>query len=641
MVTLVLIALLASGTQAAFTTNGGFESGDFTGWTAENLPGPGGGAPLGSWFVYSGTTSPLSGFPIEAPPEGNFAATKDQTGPGTHIVYQDVTLEAGETHSLSLFVYYENEAVDFFTPDTLDYDARIPDIPTGQLIKNQQFRIDIMDPTADVYSVATGDVKAMLFRTESGGPLTLPPTFMAFDISQFAGETVRVRMAVADNQFFLSAAVDDVRVSTDTAVNDPPQVDAVPPVSVFLDDTTDISLDFLVFDVETPDAEITWAGLSSDAGTATVGINPTTRVATITGIAPGQAGITLTATDGGDPNGCSGTPPGCHAPLSGQTTVQVTVLDQPAGAVIQVDFMEITYFENKTVITSSDLQILADNGIMGPFNPNLWPYDPNGGKNKTKSRGTLFRIYGFSAASEGNEVRDAIDPQVTYEVVEDVDIPGAFYIDLEKATAVLIDIDDLQTNVIKGKVHNHNLPGSVKLSNDQLNVSGIMLTRNRDKIQIPARVRDELEALGMPLLNQNGNKVQRAFVDYVGFQLWGKGKGKFREFVDVEIRLVNDSVDHYEFGFHTAKNAGIEGFSGCNYKDFKPGNDTTRFNDVWKGNKAGHPDFGPACGSAEPSDSQSVRENYDVPIDGIQLLPTVAGAKDTARIFWGPIRVED
>src|SRR5262245_4489639 len=50
--------------------NGGFETGDFTGWTVVDQTDS-----SGSWFVYSGTESPFSAFPIAAPPQGQFGAT--------------------------------------------------------------------------------------------------------------------------------------------------------------------------------------------------------------------------------------------------------------------------------------------------------------------------------------------------------------------------------------------------------------------------------------------------------------------------------------------------------------------------------------------------------------------------------------
>jgi len=194
-----LVALVAmTGTaQAASVSNGGFETGNFTGWTEQDQPGS-----SGSWFVYSGTTSPLSAFTIPAPPQGTFAATTDQNNPGSHLLYQDVALEAGLRHELRFVLYYDNAALDFATPNTLDFNVS----------PNQQYRVDILDPNAPVTSVAAGDVLATVFRTEVGDPATLGPTTISFDLTPYAGRTVRIRFAEVDNQGFLTAGVDDVRI---------------------------------------------------------------------------------------------------------------------------------------------------------------------------------------------------------------------------------------------------------------------------------------------------------------------------------------------------------------------------------------------------------------------------------------------
>lgn len=189
--------VLAAGAGAATVANGGFETGDFTGWTKTT-------SGSGDWFVYTGTTSPFSSQTIAAPPEGTFAATTDQTGPGSHILYQDVALEPGHSHTLSFILYYENRNVLFFSPDSL----------SESVVPNQQYRVDIMDPAAPVDSVAPGDVLATVFRTMPGDPASKPYTPMTFDLTPFAGQTVRLRYAEVDNQFFFQASVDRVHIDS-------------------------------------------------------------------------------------------------------------------------------------------------------------------------------------------------------------------------------------------------------------------------------------------------------------------------------------------------------------------------------------------------------------------------------------------
>src|SRR5215212_926978 len=124
--------------------NGGFETGDFTHWNVANNQA---GDEEGDWFVYEGTTSPLSGFDIAAPPQGNFAATTDQGGPGSHVLYRNIKLASGMEHRLSFYLYYANFEGNFFTPRTLDYTVS----------PNQQYRVDILRPKANPFTVDPDD----------------------------------------------------------------------------------------------------------------------------------------------------------------------------------------------------------------------------------------------------------------------------------------------------------------------------------------------------------------------------------------------------------------------------------------------------------------------------------------------------
>ncbi len=340
-----------------------------------------------------------------------------------------------------------------------------------------------------------------------------------------------------------------------------------------------------------------------------------------------------------------GTFPGndLYGPATATAVIRIVSGDEAGETCVLVDFREITYFRNQTVITSSDAGIRLRSGIGGPFNPALWPYDANGAAGKTRSRGTLFRIYGFKADQLGARIPDADNP-LSYPVVADPNIPGAYYIDLGgKPARVTVCVPQLQTNLLDGSLDDAGvLPGSPRLTDAQKNVPGIMLTHNAVKLSIPSRVRTELRALGMPLVDQRGRDVAYGYIHYVGFQLWGHGNESLREFVDVRVEFVNDDATdrrlHYEYGFHTVKNDDFESPAGCNYMDRNPGNDGLRFNDVWEGTRVGDPDYGPACGAREPSQNQKVRENYAVPFNGVQLLTAVNTHDDTVRIFFGEIR---
>jgi hypothetical protein len=183
----------------ALILNSDFETGDLSRWSTANQPGG-----FVNWFVYSGTTSPLSGHTIAAPPSGNFAATTDQFGPGTHVLYRDIHLKRNMKHELSFYLYYRNLADRFFTPNTLNF-TREP---------NQQYRVDLLKPSANPFSVKSNAILRTLFRTKVGDPNKLAPQRRTYNISQYAGETVRLRFAVVENQFFFLASTDKVRVTS-------------------------------------------------------------------------------------------------------------------------------------------------------------------------------------------------------------------------------------------------------------------------------------------------------------------------------------------------------------------------------------------------------------------------------------------
>lgn len=188
-----LLVLGAARAGANTAVNGSFETGDFEGWSLVNEPQP----ETGSWVVYSDGEGP-----VLPPPQGEFAAVTVQSDPGTHILYQDVPIEAGQPY-LSMIVYYDSDGpITLPSPDTLE--------ASGGGEGNQQYRIDVMNPAAPIGSLAPADIYATVFRTVEGDPGFMDPTKFGVDLSAFAGQTVRLRLAEADNLGFFSAAVDAV-----------------------------------------------------------------------------------------------------------------------------------------------------------------------------------------------------------------------------------------------------------------------------------------------------------------------------------------------------------------------------------------------------------------------------------------------
>ncbi len=181
--------------QLELVENGSFETGDFDGWTVVQEVGS-----AGDWFVYSGNLSPLGGAPILLPPVGEFAATTDQVEPSSQVLFQDIEVPAGFTDECSVIVYYENGPGEFVNGPDLSFVGN----------PNQQARIDIMDPSAGDFDVGAG-VLLNIFQTEPGDPSSLGYTTIGFDLTQFAGTTVRFRAAEVDNMGNFEFSIDDVR----------------------------------------------------------------------------------------------------------------------------------------------------------------------------------------------------------------------------------------------------------------------------------------------------------------------------------------------------------------------------------------------------------------------------------------------
>jgi len=198
-VTVALFCLPAAA-SAAGIVNGDFETGNLEGWTLSNSTFEGG---QGTWLAYAGTVLPppfeSTEFEVPAPPQGKYAAITAQSGPGTRIIYQDFTVATGGAQALSLIAYYRSSAP-MVTGPGLDATSE----------NNQQYRIDVIKPSAPITSVDPGDILLNVFATETGDPATLAPETISANLTPFAGQTVRLRIAEVDNGGFFNAGVDAV-----------------------------------------------------------------------------------------------------------------------------------------------------------------------------------------------------------------------------------------------------------------------------------------------------------------------------------------------------------------------------------------------------------------------------------------------
>ena len=145
---------------------------------------------------------------VPAPPEGTRAAMTDAPGPGSHVLYQDFVATA-DSAALRFALFIGNRASLFATPTPASLDFSTPTL-------NQQARVDILESTADPFSVAGADVLLNLYQTNVGDPLISGYNTITTDISALltahAGETLRLRFAETDNVLTFQLGVDNLRI---------------------------------------------------------------------------------------------------------------------------------------------------------------------------------------------------------------------------------------------------------------------------------------------------------------------------------------------------------------------------------------------------------------------------------------------
>ena len=217
---LICAALLgaSASASAAIVVNGDFETGNLEGWATTSLNHN------EKWRTYSSSEAGGGGLP--APPSGRFAAETlvGEASAGTTFLYQDVALPADSTNQLSLYLYYRSaEPIAVPTPDTLFVsEATEQTVPA-----NQQVRVDVLKPNAPIESLSPNDVLATPYASRNGDPQELAPTLLSADLSAFAGQTVRLRIAAAAQEGALAVGVDDVSIVSNPIVP-PPVVTPTP-----------------------------------------------------------------------------------------------------------------------------------------------------------------------------------------------------------------------------------------------------------------------------------------------------------------------------------------------------------------------------------------------------------------------------
>lgn len=184
---------VAAPTAANAVVNGTFAAG-LSAWTVVDQAG---GAP-GTWYLDNGGgSSPLSGWPVTTVFDQP-RAMSDQTGPSSHILYQDVTIPSGGG-KLSFHLELFNRNTLYFTKPSLSL----------FVAENQQFRVDIIR-TTDPVDVVHG-VLQKVFATLPGYPAYFASKINV-DVSGLAGQTVRLRFAQVQTNYFFQVGIDNVSI---------------------------------------------------------------------------------------------------------------------------------------------------------------------------------------------------------------------------------------------------------------------------------------------------------------------------------------------------------------------------------------------------------------------------------------------
>jgi hypothetical protein len=199
-----MAALLAAAPPvpaAELILNGGFETGDVTGWTVTDQPSSSG------TFVVDDADgfTPLSAQVTAGPAAGSFYAVADQTGAGAHVLLQGFTVPGGSSVivSFDMFVNDWSDAGPIVNPAGLDHTAG----------PNQHARVDILTAAAGPFDTGAG-VLAPLYLGVDGGADPNAFTSYGFDLTGLlgGGGSFQIRFAAVETEFFLNQGVDNVSV---------------------------------------------------------------------------------------------------------------------------------------------------------------------------------------------------------------------------------------------------------------------------------------------------------------------------------------------------------------------------------------------------------------------------------------------
>jgi hypothetical protein len=187
-------ALLCSIAQASAITNGSFELGGLDGWSTFEANT----VDEGAWVAaQGGSILPLSSGRVPMASHGEMVAISDMAAAGLRVLYQDITIP--ENGSLSFDLWWRNTAGFWENPGNM-FPEPFP---------NQHARIDLIATDAPLNTTDPADITRSLVLLDSGDTESVSWVSFSFDLSDLAGQTLRLRIAEVDNQAPLYVAVDN------------------------------------------------------------------------------------------------------------------------------------------------------------------------------------------------------------------------------------------------------------------------------------------------------------------------------------------------------------------------------------------------------------------------------------------------
>jgi hypothetical protein len=191
----IAAAFLLAPAAMAGIVNGGFETGDLSGWTTFEANTVGEGI---FRAAQGGSILPLSGATAPTASAGDTLAISDMAAAGLRVLYQDITIPAGAT--LSFDLWWNNAAGFWVNPGNM-FPNPFP---------NQHARIDLIALDAPLNTTDPDDIALSLVTLDENDPTQSGDwRSQQFDLSSLAGQTLRLRIAEVDNQGPLYVAVDN------------------------------------------------------------------------------------------------------------------------------------------------------------------------------------------------------------------------------------------------------------------------------------------------------------------------------------------------------------------------------------------------------------------------------------------------